>query len=321
MTDHLVTIGISVFDSADTIERAVESALAQTWRPLEVVVVDDCSADETSKIITNLAALHSELHVLRNESNLGVGGSRNRILAEAKGDFVVFFDDDDESLPERIEIQLRRILKYERDFANEQPVICHSARCLIYPDGREIIAPTMGQREGRLAPAGMPVAERILLGTPLEDGYGACPTCSQMARIDTYRRLGNFDPLFRRSEDTDFNVRLAKAGGHFVGISRPLVMQTMNLSSDKNLSDERRYTLKLLEKHRDVPDRYGIYQFSRRWIETKYAGMEERRGAFLLGMVGLVLSHPILTLRRMKLALPNLSLNRAFGRFHRKKFK
>ncbi len=316
MTNPLVTIGITAFNSADTVARAVDSALAQTWRPLEVVVVNDCSADATPAVLARLATRHSELRVFQNESNVGVAASRNRILAEAKGAFIAFFDDDDESLEERVEVQLRRILEYERDFGEGRPVICHTARRLIYPDGSERIAATMGQREGRAAPASLPVAERILLGTPLEDGYGACPTCSQMARLDTYRSLGNFDPAFRRSEDTDFNIRLAKAGGHFVGVDRPLVVQTMNRSPDKSLAGERFYTLMLLEKHRDVADRFGLYAFCRRWIEMKYDSLEGRRGAFLLGLAGLALAHPTRTLRRLRLAQSNFGLNRTFGRFY-----
>ena len=316
MPGPLVTAGITAYNAVATIERAVICALAQSWRPLEIVVVDDASTDETPAVLERLAAGYVEVRVFRQPQNTGVAAARNRILAEAKGEFVAFFDDDDESLPERVEVQLRRILEYERDFAEGEMVICHTARRLAYPDGHERIAPTMGQREGRAAPAGLPVAERIILGTPLENGYGSCATCSQMARLDTYRSLGNFDPEFRRGEDTDFVIRAAKAGGHLVGIARPFVLQAMTRSSDKSLTGERRYWLMLLDKHRDVPDRFGQYALCRRWIEVKHDGLEGRKGRFLLGMAGLLMCHPAWTLRRLSLALPNLGLNRAFGHFH-----
>lgn len=311
----LVTIGMTAFDAESTIERAVHSALAQSWRPMEIVVVDDCSTDRTSEILSRLSAGHPALRVFRNPTNGGVAVSRNRILAEARGEFVVFFDDDDESLPDRVEAQLRRILDYERDFAAGAPVICHTARRLIYPHGREHVAPTMGQRKERPAPAGLPVAERILLGTALEGGYGACPTCSQMGRLSTYHALGGFDPLYRRGEDTDLNVRLAKAGAHFVGVAKPLVVQTMTRTADKSLDDERRSTLMLLEKHRDVPDRIGLYGFCHRWIEMKYAWQKNRRIDCALRLASLAMTNPVLTVRRLILSAPNLSLNRAGKRF------
>jgi glycosyltransferase involved in cell wall biosynthesis len=316
LTPPLVTIGLTTFNAADSVERAVASALAQTWRPLEVVAVDDCSIDATAEILISLAARHPEIRVFRNQTNGGEAVSRNHILAEARGEFVAFFDDDDCSLPERVEAQLHRILAYERDFADGAPVICHTARRQCYPDGRERVAPTMGQREGCRAPAGLAVARRILLGTPLANGYGACATCCQMARLAVYRALGGFDPRFRRSVDTEFNIRLAKAGGHFVGIAQPLVVQTMTKTSDKTLAEEYRNMLLLMDKHRDVMDSMGEYGFCRRWIDAKQVWLEGRRTEFALALLSLFLAHPILTARRLALAVPNVGLNRALRRFH-----
>lgn len=317
LTNPLVTIGITAFNAADTIERAVHSALAQTWRPVEIVVVEDCSGDGTRDVLIQLAEHCPELRVFHNQSNAGVAISRNRILAESLGEFVAFFDDDDESLPERIANQLNRILTYERDFANGLPVICHTARSVLYPNGVSRIEPTMGERKGRCATNGSAIAERILLGTQLEDGYGACPACSQMARLSTYRAVGGFDPAFRRSEDTEINIRIAKMGGTFIGISSPLVVQTMTRTVDKSIADERRYMLMLLKKHKDVPDKYGMYGFCRRWIDIKYAWLDGQRLYSLGRVMSLALNHPWLIFRRLTLAIPNIALNRAFSRFHR----
>ncbi len=316
MTRPLVTIGLTTFNSVDTVERALRSALSQTWRPIEVVAVDDCSTDGTRELLERLAARYPELRVLGNMVNGGVAVSRNRILAEARGEFVAFFDDDDESLPERIEEQFNRIVAYERQFAGGAPVICHTARRLKYPDGSVRIVQTMGQIARRQAPAGLAVAHRILLGKPLEDAYGACPTCSQMARRSTYEALGGFDPALRRSEDTDFNIRLAMAGGHFVGIARPLVIQTMTKTSEKSLTEEYRNTQLLLEKHRAIMDAEGQYEFCRSWMAAKQLWLEGRAMKFSMAVAKLALRHPQLTLRRLLLAVPNLSLNKAFSRFH-----
>ncbi len=316
MSRTLVTIGLSTYNAVDTVERALASALAQTWRPIEVVAVDDASMDDTLERLHILARQYPELRVFSNAVNGGVAVSRNRILEEARGEFIAFFDDDDVSLPRRIEMQLQRIVTYEKQFASGALVICHSARNLRYPCGEERLEPTMGQREGRLAPAGSFVARRILLGAPLEDGYGACPTCSQMARLATYRLLGGFDPSLRRGEDTDFNIRLAEAGGHFVGIAAPLVIQTMTKTSDKSLRDEYHNMLRLMEKHRAIMEREGQYDFCRAWLALKQAWLEQKHWEFTWRLMRLGLVSPLLTLRRLTIALPNMGLNRAFSRFH-----
>lgn len=312
-----VTIGITAFNAEDTLQRAVESALSQDWPAFEIVIVDDASTDRTWERIEALADSHAHVRALRQSENGGVAAARNRILAEARGEFVAFFDDDDVSAPERLRRQVERITCYEAEFAAGAPVICHLARRQVSEDGSERMEPTMGQREGVLAPHGASVAHRILLGSPLEDGYGALATCSQMARTQTYRQLGGFDPAFRRVEDTDFCVRLALAGGHFVGIEEPLVTQTLTPTSDKSLEGELSYKLMLVDKHRAVFAGERHYRYCREWLITKHHWLAGDRIGFAARMGAAALRHPLWTWQRLRLALPNMEGNRAFSRFHR----
>jgi glycosyltransferase involved in cell wall biosynthesis len=308
----MVTIGIPAFNAAATIERALCSAAAQTWRPIEILIVDDCSTDGTQEILSAQQTRNRAIRLYRNAINQGVGVSRNRILSEARGEFVIFFDDDDASDPDRVVAQLTRILDYESRFANGSPVVCHTARRVIYEDGSQKIALTMGQDEGRPAPSGLPVAERVLLGKRLKNGYGSCATCSQMARRSTYQLVNGFDPLLRRCEDTDLNIRLALAGAHFVGIGRPLVTQYMTKTSEKSLAEEYRNILYLMRKHREFMEQRGQYEFCQKWIYAKQAWLESRHARFARSALSLLLSHPGLTSRRLALAAPNIGLNRSF---------
>ena len=314
--EPLVTIGITAYDAAETVTRAVASARAQTWPRTEIVVVDDCSGDGTPAILARLAADHGDMRLFRHAVNGGVAATRNRIVEEARGEFIAFFDDDDSSLPERVERQLMRILAYEREHAGGAPVICHTARRQLFADGSARIVSTMGTRTDRPSPSGRAVAERVLIGSPLKEGYGACASCSQMARTSVFRAHGGFDPVFRRSEDTDLAIRLAKAGAHFVGIAAPLVEQTMTATPEKSLRGERGFALKLLEKHRDVPDRYGLFDFCREWIEAKHAWLEGRRAACLARVLALAARHPSRTFLRLASAVQNWGLNADFRRFH-----
>jgi len=316
-SNALVTIGITAFNAADTIGRAVASALGQDWGALDIVIVDDASTDGSWDVITALGASHGSIRAFRQETNQGVGAARSRIVAEARGEFICFFDDDDESAPERVRRQAERISAYEAQFARGAAVICHTARRQIMLDGESRIAPTMGARSGVLAPHGDAVARRILAGAPLEDGYGSLATCSQMARTAVYRQLGGFDAAFRRSEDTDFCVRLALAGGHFVGLDAPLVTQTLTRTSDKSLAGELAYRLLLIEKHRGVFDDERHYRYCRDWAMIKHHWLAGHWLRFAARMGRAAVMNPRRTWQRLLLALPNLEGNRAFSRFHR----
>lgn len=311
-----ITVGITTFNAASTIEDVIQSALRQKYQNIEILIVDDYSEDSTLAIVKEIAQSNSRITVWQNAHNLGVAATRNRLLALAGGEFVAFFDDDDISLPDRLERQLNRILEYERQFANGAMVLCHTARLVKYPGGSDLIHPTIGQRDGQLAPHGMALARRAVLGTPLEDSYGSCPTCSQLARLSTYQAVGGFDPTFRRAEDSDLLVRVAKAGGHVVGIADPLVIQTMTPTSDKSLADERYYTLKWLAKHRDIADTEGLYDFHRRWLSLKHTWLERNWRLFIVGLAVVSVTYPIATLRRLAHSRRNLRINRSFSKFH-----
>ena len=317
MTDTpLITIGITCHDAAGTVARAVGSALAQNWKNFEIVIVDDASTDGASLILQSLAAQHPRIRVLTNIKNGGVAVSRNRIVEEARGEFIVFFDDDDESVPERLYRQYRRITDYERKFANGAFVICHTARTQSYPYGVVRYEPTMGTDENVCAPHGEAVAERILTGRPVPGVFGSIATCSQMARTEIYRDLGGFDPAFRRGEDTDLNIRAALKGAHFVGISDPLVIQTMTLTGDKKLDEECASNLRLLKKYQVFVSEKLSYSFCCRWIEAKYDFIAGRRAKFMIAIFKLLFCHPAATLKRAVWALPNIGFNVRIRRFY-----
>ena len=319
MNIPLISIGITYYKASDTIEKAVSSALAQTWKNKEIIIVDDFSDDGQEYVLEKLEQQHSCIRMIRHSVNKGVAAARNGIVGQAKGEFLAFFDDDDESLPERLEKQYERIVAYEQKYAQGAAVICHTARTQNYPNGQGRDEQTMGTNEG-VVPNGQNVALRILTGKPIAHILGSAATCSQMARLSTYKSLGGFDEVFRRSEDTEFNVRAALQGAHFVGLDEPLVMQTMTLASDKKLTDEKYYALKLLAKHKDFINKHAHYSFCYQWLEGKYDFLQKKQTRFLLKVTKLFLTHPILTLQRFIWALPNIGFNLRFSQFfHDKK--
>ena len=226
----LITIGMATYNAQNTLEQAIQSALAQSWKNKEIIVVDDCSSDMTFEILKKFDSEYKEIKVFRNKKNFGIGYVRNQIIENSNGEFIAFFDDDDKSIKDRLKIQYKRIIEYEKVYGISTPVICHSSRLVFFPDGTTRLHKTMGTATNKKCPSGESVAKRILLGRPLKDGYGSCPTCSQMGRLNLYKKVQGFDKIFRRSEDTDLCISLSFIGTHFLGIEEPLVMQKMTKS-------------------------------------------------------------------------------------------
>lgn len=310
-TSPLITIGITAFNAEDTIGRAIDCALAQNWANKEILIVNDCSTDRTASIIETYKSAHPEIRNFRPGQNGGVAAARNILLKEAKGEFIAFFDDDDVSTPDRIEKQYLRILNYgDSDF-----VVCHTARLQNYPDGSQHIEKTPGSDETLSPPRGREMFERILTGKPTANGFGSMATCSLMIPRKVFEKVGLYDPNFRRSEDTDYSLRFALAGGVFLGISEPLVTQTMTKSSEKTLQDERKFHEMIYAKY---AQQLGAAKtdFCLRWLDMKYEFLNGHFGVFIIKLIKLKLSHPILYIQKIFWAFPNIGFNLKAKKFH-----
>ena len=319
-----LTIGITTFNARHTALKAIESALSQSHPPDEIIIVDDASTDGTQEVLNQaINEVSNNIKLICLPDNQGVAVARNRIIEEAQGEFLAFFDDDDISHPERCAQQISRISQYESSLKkkakenNNQVVICHTAREQHYPDGIVRIEHTMGEAKQQDPPNGIAVAMRILRGDPLKNAYGSLATCSQMARVETYHTLGGFDPALRRGEDTEFNIRLARKGGHFVGIATPLVTQTMMATSDKPIAAELNYAFYILDKHRDLFQSEVEYRFCRSWLDVKDSWMRRSYLEFTLRLTKLCLVHPLHTFHRIRMALPNIAGTRAVSKLHK----
>ena len=96
-----VSVVMPAWNADRTIKYAVESVLGQTYRDLELLVCNDASHDDTSKILSSFT--DDRLRVLHNNTNLGEGGARDRAIAGARGEWLAVIDADDVWLPERLE--------------------------------------------------------------------------------------------------------------------------------------------------------------------------------------------------------------------------
>lgn len=105
MRDELVSIIMPSYNTGKYIVSSIKSVLAQTYQNWELLIVDDCSTDNTYNLVKELLK-DNRIHYLRNEKNSGAAISRNRALKEARGRWIAFLDSDDLWMPQKLERQI-----------------------------------------------------------------------------------------------------------------------------------------------------------------------------------------------------------------------
>ena len=106
-TNSAVSVIIPSYNCEPFLAEAIESVFAQTYRPKEVIVVDDGSTDQTAAI----ARSYKEVQYIY-QANQGPAIARNNGIATARGDFIAFIDHDDMWLPNKLEVQIEYLLEH-----------------------------------------------------------------------------------------------------------------------------------------------------------------------------------------------------------------
>jgi len=102
--NDLVSIIMPSYNTAKFIGETINSVLSQTYSNWELIIVDDCSNDNTDEVVASFD--DKRIKYIKNEKNSGAAVSRNRALREAKGKWIAFLDSDDLWLPEKLEKQI-----------------------------------------------------------------------------------------------------------------------------------------------------------------------------------------------------------------------
>ena len=111
----LVSIVMPSYNTAPYIKETIQSVLNQTYTNWELIIVDDCSTDNTDEV---LSEIHDErIKYFKNEKNSGAAVSRNKALREAKGQWIAYLDSDDLWMPEKLEKQINFMKKNDYTFS------------------------------------------------------------------------------------------------------------------------------------------------------------------------------------------------------------
>lgn len=104
MVDGLVSVIMPSWNTSKYIAESIKSVINQTYSKWELIIVDDCSSDDTDNVVAQFN--DERIHYLKNEKNSGAALTRNYAIREANGEWIAFLDSDDLWYPEKLEKQL-----------------------------------------------------------------------------------------------------------------------------------------------------------------------------------------------------------------------
>lgn len=112
----MINIIMPAYNADLYIEEAIQSVLHQTYKDWKLLVIDDCSSDQTPEIINSYTNIDSRIQYIRNECNLGVAASRNKGVAMASGEWIAFLDSDDCWRTDKLQKQINYAHNFDADF-------------------------------------------------------------------------------------------------------------------------------------------------------------------------------------------------------------
>lgn len=116
-TEEKVSVITPIYNAEKYLKSTLESVFNQTYKNLEIVLVDDCSTDNSKTIIDELMRDHYEIIYFCQPKNMGAGAARNKALELATGQYVAFLDSDDLWLPEKTEKQINLMKEKNSPFS------------------------------------------------------------------------------------------------------------------------------------------------------------------------------------------------------------
>ncbi len=210
-----ISVVIPVYNGADTVARAIKSVLEQSYSPLECIVVDDGSTDDTGKVVASFGA---RVVCLR-QANAGVSAARNAGVSRARGDWLAFLDADDWYYPDRLRWHANWIARdpgldfLTGDYEYRRPDAGLISRSMpITEAGKRLLNKANGGREVLM--------ERGEMAEFIENHFGDTHTLTVPRR--TFRALGGYPVGRAVCEDVNFLIRLCARSRRIGVVCEPM---------------------------------------------------------------------------------------------------
>lgn len=198
----IVSVVIATFNSARYVEAAVSSVLRQSLQSIELIVVDDCSSDDTVAVVKKHHARDSRVRLVQLERNAGPATARNRGIELARGEWLAILDSDDLFAPDRLRILVDVAEREKADVVADNLVVFSGDK-----------APTATFFLDPATPPGPLDLLSYLEGTVLYGDGADYGYLKPVIRLAALRRADlHYNPALRIAEDDDFVVRMLLAG-------------------------------------------------------------------------------------------------------------
>jgi glycosyltransferase involved in cell wall biosynthesis len=226
-----ISVITPTYNRPGLLKNSINSVLSQTYSDFELIVIDDCSSDNTPGVLEGFQ--DERLKVIRNSSNKGIAAVRNIGVASSQGKYIAFLDDDDEWLPDKLEKQIRIMED------GSESLGCVYSGCLTTgPDGSEIVSTSIPRYRNK-------VLNELLLENFIT-------TSTTLVKKSSIEKAGLFDEDIPYGEDYDMWIRIAE-DFRFDFAPEPLTKYRIHPNSiTKNYAKVINGIAKILSKHRSL---------------------------------------------------------------------
>ncbi|MCX5701521.1 MAG: glycosyltransferase family A protein [Candidatus Omnitrophica bacterium] len=229
--EDLVSIIIPTYNRAHMLSQAIESVLNQTYQNTELIIVDDCSQDNTQEVANNFRNKDKRVLYIRNNKNAGVSFTRNVGIEHSRGIFLMFLDDDCEYLAETIEEEIN--LMYS---LSPQPAIIYS-NMWSEKVGSQALSP-LNKKGKYIFKDDIFNCKYYILGPP-----------SWFCKSEIIKRINGFDVNFYKYVDLDLLMRVIFTGECLYFNNKPLAIVHFVPGISERTYKNPFYRELLLEKH------------------------------------------------------------------------
>jgi len=233
-----VSVIIPTYNRADLLPRAIDSALNQTYKDFELIIVDDGSTDNTKKIVEEYQKKDERIKYLWEENSSGPARPYNLALKQCQGEYIAFLDSDDVWLPEKLEKQIAIFEEYDGKI-NLGLVICEAY--VVDANGNE-----KGKFNFRYNNLLNPEKYALFFKERDETSLSCV-----VVKKEIFKNIGYFDENFKLAADIDIYLRILKKY-YFYFLKEPLVKYTQ---SDRSLSNEQ-FWIKQMPEYKYFLEKY-----------------------------------------------------------------